>query len=58
MLAVQSFFENFTPQMCEKLICGQDGQMMHNISVPKSFWDMKFGDIFRALNSRGVRSSC
>ena len=54
VLQFQSFFGTFTPQMCETLICGQEHQNMHNIEIPNSFVDHKFGDLFRAMNSRGV----
>eukprot|EP00602_Paraphysomonas_sp_CaronLab_P005050 CAMPEP_0185030594 /NCGR_PEP_ID=MMETSP1103-20130426/17565_1 /TAXON_ID=36769 /ORGANISM="Paraphysomonas bandaiensis, Strain Caron Lab Isolate" /LENGTH=1609 /DNA_ID=CAMNT_0027565787 /DNA_START=240 /DNA_END=5069 /DNA_ORIENTATION=+ len=48
----QSFFGTITPQLCEKLVCGQDMQMLLHVTVPNTFFGRKYGDLFRALNSR------
>ena len=53
-LVVQSFYGALTPQLCEKLLGGQETQTMFHTPVPSSFFGRKYVDLFRALNSRRV----
>eukprot|EP00602_Paraphysomonas_sp_CaronLab_P000471 CAMPEP_0185018052 /NCGR_PEP_ID=MMETSP1103-20130426/903_1 /TAXON_ID=36769 /ORGANISM="Paraphysomonas bandaiensis, Strain Caron Lab Isolate" /LENGTH=1629 /DNA_ID=CAMNT_0027547741 /DNA_START=137 /DNA_END=5026 /DNA_ORIENTATION=- len=50
----QSFFGTVAPQLCEKLVCGQDTQMLYHVPIPSTFFGRKYKDMFRALNSRGL----
>jgi hypothetical protein len=53
-MLLQSFFGVLTPQLCEKLIGGQETQIMLHTHVPSAFFGRKYVDLFRALNSRRV----
>jgi len=51
---IQSFFSSYSLQTCEKLVSGDEAQMMMKMKVPSSFLDRTYVDLFRALNVRGV----
>mmetsp|Transcript_12619 Transcript_12619/g.13030 ORF Transcript_12619/g.13030 Transcript_12619/m.13030 type:complete len:383 (+) Transcript_12619:2-1150(+) len=53
-LLVQSFFGVLTPLICEKLVCGQAGQIVLQADVPKKMIGRKFLDLFRALSKHHV----
>mmetsp|Transcript_666 Transcript_666/g.1549 ORF Transcript_666/g.1549 Transcript_666/m.1549 type:complete len:1617 (-) Transcript_666:372-5222(-) len=51
---IQSFFSSYSLQTCEKLVSGDEAQMMMKMKVPSSFLDRTYVDLFRALNVRGL----
>lgn len=53
-LLVQSFFNVLTPLICEKLVCGQSGQVVLQIDVPPELIGKRFLDIFRLMSSNHV----
>ncbi len=54
-LLVQSFYSVLTPVICEKLVCGQDFQMVMQIDVPSYLVGKRFLDAFRLLSLFHVR---
>merc|ERR1711988_859984 len=46
-LLVQSFYVKMTPMICEKFVCGQLGQIVHQLTMPESMTGRKFLDLFR-----------
>ena len=53
-IIANSFFDRYTPLICERLVCGQDRQTTYQIPVPTPFHGRPFMDAFRAFLSRGV----
>ena len=53
-ILANSYFDQFTPLICERLVCGQDQQTMYQIDVPAPFVHRKFVDIFRAFLSKRI----
>ena len=53
-LLVQSFFGVLTPLICEKLVCGQAGQSVVQISMPTSLVGRIFVDMFRIFSYHHV----
>eukprot|EP00603_Paraphysomonas_imperforata_P015099 CAMPEP_0114470980 /NCGR_PEP_ID=MMETSP0104-20121206/11558_1 /TAXON_ID=37642 ORGANISM="Paraphysomonas imperforata, Strain PA2" /NCGR_SAMPLE_ID=MMETSP0104 /ASSEMBLY_ACC=CAM_ASM_000202 /LENGTH=1460 /DNA_ID=CAMNT_0001644775 /DNA_START=362 /DNA_END=4744 /DNA_ORIENTATION=+ len=53
-ILIQSFFSSYSLQTCEKLVSGDEAQMMMKMKVPSSFLDRTYVDLFRALNVRGL----
>ena len=53
-ILANSYFDQFTPLICERLVCGQDLQTMYQIDIPTSFVNRKFVDIFRAFLSKRI----
>ena len=53
-LLVQSFFGVLTPLICEKLVCGQSGQTVLQIDVPKRLEQHCFLDLFRKFSYHHV----
>jgi hypothetical protein len=49
-LLVQSFFGVLTPLICEKLVCGQAGQIVLQADVPAKLVGRKFIDLFRSMS--------
>lgn len=49
-LLVQSFFGVLTPLICEKLVCGQSGQTVMQVEVPKKLEGRIFLDLFRKFS--------
>ena len=49
-----SFFDVFTPLLCERLISGQKHKTMYQIDLPADFAGRRFVDLFRALLSKGI----
>lgn len=49
-LLVQSFFGVLTPLICEKLVCGQAGQIVLQADVPAKLVGRKFLDLFRSMS--------
>lgn len=52
---LQSFFSSFTLPVCEKFVSGDEAQVLMKIKVPTNFVERSFADIFRAMNTRGVK---
>ena len=50
----QSFYNTLIPSLCEAMVCGQNHKSIFLIKVPPNYIGMKFGNIFRAFNSRNV----
>eukprot|EP00602_Paraphysomonas_sp_CaronLab_P008705 CAMPEP_0185036716 /NCGR_PEP_ID=MMETSP1103-20130426/30072_1 /TAXON_ID=36769 /ORGANISM="Paraphysomonas bandaiensis, Strain Caron Lab Isolate" /LENGTH=1063 /DNA_ID=CAMNT_0027574349 /DNA_START=301 /DNA_END=3492 /DNA_ORIENTATION=- len=53
-ILTQSFFSSLTSNICEALVCGQEGQGMFIISLPKTFTYRYFSDVYRACIARYV----
>ena len=53
-LLVQSFYVKMTPMICEKFVCGQLGQIVHQLSMPESMTGRKFLDLFRLFIANKV----
>lgn len=49
-LLVQSFFGVLTPLICEKLVCGQAGQIVLQADVPSKLVGRRYLDLFRAMS--------
>ena len=49
-----SFFDVFTPLLCERLISGQNHKTMYQIDLPQDFAGRRFVDLFRALLSKSI----
>lgn len=46
-LLVQSFFGVLTPLICEKLVCGQNGQSVMQVDLPRELIGRRYMDLFR-----------
>jgi hypothetical protein len=57
-LLVQSFFGVLTPLICEKLVCGQAGQIVLQADVPSKLVGKRFLDLFRSLSKFHVSALC
>jgi hypothetical protein len=55
-LLVQSFFSVLTPLICEKLVCGQTGQSVVQIALPKKLVGRSFLDMYRVFCFHHVSS--
>jgi hypothetical protein len=55
-LLVQSFFSVLTPLICEKLVCGQTGQSVIQIALPKKLVGRSFLDLYRVFCFHHVSS--
>ena len=53
-ILANSYFDQFTPLICERLVCGQDLQTMYQIDIPATFVNRKFVDLFRAFLSKRI----
>jgi len=53
-LLVQSYYIKLTPVICEKLVCGQFGQTMCSLPVPKELIGRRFMDLFRLFIANQV----
>jgi hypothetical protein len=56
-LLVQSFFGVLTPLICEKLVCGQAGQIVLQADVPSKLVGRRFLDLFRSMSKFHVSST-
>ena len=53
-LLVQSYYVKLTPILCEKFVCGQLGQTLSTVPVPKELLGRRFLDIFRLFIANQV----
>ena len=53
-LLCQSFYSQFTPLLCEKLVCGSKYQTFFLIPLPVSFVGRYFVDLYRSFISRNI----
>ena len=53
-LVVQSYYVKLTPVICEKFVCGQFGQTLCSLPVPKELIGRRFMDLFRLFIANQV----
>jgi len=53
-LLVQGYYVKLTPVICEKFVCGQFGQTMCSLPVPKELVGRRFMDLFRLFIANQV----